>query len=513
MPDNSADKKRIVKNTILLYGRMLLMMVISLYTSRVILNALGVEDYGIYNVVGGVVTMFTMLSGSLSAAISRFITFELGKGESEKLKRVFATSVNVQLFLIVIISILLETIGLWFLNNKLVITEDRLMAANWVFQFSVVTFAINLWSVPYNAAIIAHEHMNAFAYISIFDAIAKLFVAFAILKNPCDRLIYYSALLLAVGIIQRYLYAFYCKKHFTECEYRFLYDKTITKEIFGFAGWNFIGASSDILRDQGCNILINLFFGPTINAARGIAVQVNGAVYSFVQNFTTAIKPQITKNYASGNWGYMMDLIFMGCRYGYYILLILSLPVIINADYILNLWLGQVPEHTVNFVRLVLLFSLSESLSSTLITAQLATGKIRQYQLIVGTLALLNLPLSYLCLKMGGPAESIYVVAIFVSVVCEAARVIMLRKMINLSIREFLKCVYFNVALVTLVASVVPIYLSLQFDFSKNFSTFLLSCFISLVCCLLSIAFVGCRKDERAYVIRLVDNYIKRFAK
>lgn len=510
MPDNSADKKRIVKNTILLYGRMLLMMVISLYTSRVILNALGVEDYGIYNVVGGVVTMFTMLSGSLSAAISRFITFELGKGDPEKLRRVFATSVIVQLFLIVIITVLLETIGLWFLNNKLVIPEDRLVAANWVFQFSVITFAINLWSVPYNATIIAHEHMNAFAYISIFDAVAKLLVAFTILKNPFDRLVYYSALVLVVGIIQRYLYTLYCKKHFDECEFHFLYDKKITKEIFGFAGWNFIGASSDILRDQGGNILINLFFGPTINAARGIAVQVNSAVYGFVQNFMTAIKPQITKNYASGNWDYMMELIFMGCRYGYYILLILSLPVIVNTEYILKLWLGQVPEHTVNFVQLVLLFSLSESLSSTLITAQLATGRIKQYQLIVGTLALLNLPLSYLCLKMGAPAECIYIVAIFVSVVCEAARVIMLRKMINLSVKAFLNKVYFNVVLVTIVASVVPIYLSMQFDFSKDFSMFLLSCVITLVCCLLSIAFVGCSKGERSYAIRTIDNYVKK---
>lgn len=510
MSDNSADKKRIVKNTILLYGRMLLMMVISLYTSRVILNALGVEDYGIYNVVGGVVTMFTMLSGSLSAAISRFITFELGKGDPEKLKRVFATSVNVQLILIVIITILLETIGLWFLNNKLVIPEDRLVAANWVFQFSVITFAINLWSVPYNAAIIAHEHMNAFAYISIFDAVAKLFVAFAILKNPCDRLIYYSALLLVVGIIQRYLYAFYCKRHFAECEFYFLYDKKITKEIFGFAGWNFIGASSDILRDQGGNILINLFFGPTINAARGIAIQVNGAVYSFVQNFMTAIKPQITKNYASGNWGYMMELLFLGCRYGYYILLLLSLPVIINAEYILALWLGQVPEHTASFVRLVLLFSLSESLSSTLITAQLATGKIKNYQLIVGTLSLLNLPLSYLCLKLGAPAECIFVVAIFVSLICELARVLMLRKMINLSVRAFLYNVLVNVALVTIVASIVPVYLSMQFDFSKSFSMFLLSCFITLVCCFLSIVFVGCSKGERAYAIKIIDNLVKK---
>ena len=320
MTDHSANNKRIVKNTLLLYGRMLLMMVLSLFTSRVVLNALGVEDYGIYNVVGGVVAMFSILSSSLSSAISRYITFELGKGNIEKLKKVFCTAINVQLIIIIIITILLETIGLWFLNYKMVIPDDRMIAANWVFQFSVLTFAITLWSVPYNASIIAHEKMEAFAYISIFDALAKLGIAYLILKNPIDRLVYYGFLILLAGLVQRFLYTYYCKKHFEECRYRFVFDKEITKEMFGFAGWNFIGASSAVLRDQGGNVIMNLFFGAGVNAARGIAMSVNSAVVGFVTNFMMALNPQITKNYAQGNYDYMFRLVFQGARLSFYIL-------------------------------------------------------------------------------------------------------------------------------------------------------------------------------------------------
>ena len=264
MPETSSNTTRIAKNTLLLYFRMLLTMGVSLYTSRVILNALGVEDYGIYNVVGGVVAMFGILSGSLSAAISRFITFELGKGDLDKLKRIFCTSVNIQVILIAIITILMETIGIWFLNNKMVIPEERLAAANWVFQFSVVTFALNLLSVPYNAVIIAHEKMSAFAYISIVDVTLKLIVAFIIAYNPFDKLVYYGLLIMIVGLINRMMYAIYSKKHFEEATYRMIFDKGLMKEMFGFAGWNFIGSSAAILRDQGGNMILNLFFGPVV---------------------------------------------------------------------------------------------------------------------------------------------------------------------------------------------------------------------------------------------------------
>lgn len=317
----SDNNKRIAKNTLLLYFRMLFMMVVSLYTSRVILNALGVEDFGIYNVVGGVVAMFTVISGSLSAAISRFITYELGKGDQSKLNRIFSASVTIQLLLSLIIVVLIESVGVWFLNAKMTIPEDRMTAANWVLQFSIITFVINLISVPYNAAIIAHEKMSAFAYISILEALCKLAIAFLIMCSPIDKLIYYAVLMCIVAVIVRLTYGHYCKKHFSECTYHFLWDKELLSKMFSFAGWQFFGTGSYMLMTQGVNILLNFFFGPVVNAARGIAVQVDGIIQQFVNNFTTAINPQITKSYAGDNKAYMFLLIYTGAKYSYFLVL------------------------------------------------------------------------------------------------------------------------------------------------------------------------------------------------
>ena len=494
----------------LLYGRMLMLMVVSLYTSRVILNALGIEDYGIYNVVGGVVAMFNILSGSLSAAISRFITFELGKGDMDRQKKVFCTAINVQLTLIVIIVILLETGGLWFLNSKMVISSDRLIAANWVFQFSVITFAVNLWSVPYNASIIAHEKMSAFAYISLFDAFAKLFIAIVILWNPIDRLVFYGGLMLAVGLIQRTIYTWYCKKHFDECTYNISFDKEITKEMFGFAGWNFIGAAAAVLRDQGGNMIINLFFGPGVNAARGVAMSINHAVIGFVTNFQTALNPQITKNYASGNHEYMFKLIFQGARLSFYILLILALPIIFTAQYLLEMWLGIVPDHAANFARLVLVFTMSESLSGPLITVMLATGNIRSYQIIVGGCQLLNLPISYILLRYGWPPETIFIVSIAVSVLCEMARLVMLRDMIKISVRGFLKNVYFNVIFVTIFASILP-YITKYYLGLGDFFDFFIIFTVSVISSIVAIYIIGCNKTDRLLIHQAFNKVQKRF--
>ena len=287
----SDNNKRIAKNTLLLYFRMLFMMVVSLYTSRVILNALGVEDFGIYNVVGGVVAMFTVISGSLSAAISRFITYELGKGDQSKLNRIFSASVTIQLLLSLIIVVLIESVGVWFLNAKMTIPINRIVAGNWVLQFSVITFVLNLVSVPYNAAIIAHEKMVAFAYISILEVVGQLLIALLIDFSPIDRLVFYALLMCVVAIIVRVAYGLYCKRNFEECTYHWHWDKDILCTMFSFAGWNFIGATSAILRDQGGNIVINLFCGPTVNAAKGISMQVNSAITAFVRNFMTALKP------------------------------------------------------------------------------------------------------------------------------------------------------------------------------------------------------------------------------
>ena len=502
----SDNNKRIAKNTLLLYFRMLLTMVVSLYTSRVVLGALGVEDFGIYNVVGGVVAMFTVISGSLSAAISRFITYELGKGDQSKLNKIFSASVTIQLALSLIIVVLIESVGVWFLNAKMTIPADRMVAANWVLQFSIITFVINLISVPYNAAIIAHERMSAFAYISILEAICKLAIAFLIMVSPMDKLVFYAILMCAVSVLIRFTYGHYCKKHFTECTYHFHWDKDILKKMFGFAGWNFIGASSAVLRDHGGNIVINLFYGPSVNAARGIAIQVNNAIMGFVSNFMTALNPQITKSYASGDREYMMTLLFHGARLSFYMLLLLSLPVLVNTHYILVLWLKLVPEHAVFFVQLILVFAMSESISNPLITAMLATGKIRNYQIVVGGLQMMNLPISYVCLRLGCIPETVLIVAIVISQCCLVARLYMLRGMIGLSSIQYLKKVYFNVIVVALLSLAVPGLLSKCVE--ESFLSFVLLSLVAVVCTVIVEFYVGCNGKERAFVTEKVGKVI-----
>ena len=481
---------------------------VSLYTSRVVLQALGVSDYGIYNVVGGFVTMFSVISASLSAAISRFLTVELGRGDKDKLSKIFSSSVSIQIALSILIVVLAESVGLWYLNSKMNIPEERMVAANWVFQLSLAAFAVNLISIPYNSAIIAHERMGAFAYIGIVDGVAKLVIAFLLLKSPIDTLVYYAILMFVVALLIRMLYTFYCNRHFEECKYHFCFDKELLKQMFGFAGWNMIGASSSILRDQGGNIVLNYFLGTTVNAARGISFQIRGAVQSFVSNFMMALNPQITKSYARGEHDYMMSLIFRGARYSYYILFIISLPIIINTPYLLNLWLTEVPEHTASFVRLVLILSMTDALSTPLVTAMLATGDIRNYQIIVGGLNLLNLPIFIVLLKLGIAPESVFITEIIISLICLVARLILLRKMIGLSAHKYMKVVCVNVLIVTLVSTIVPV--ALYYSLETTFFTF---CIVSLVCVIstvLAIWTLGLGSYERKFLMNKIIETVSR---
>lgn len=503
MQDTSANNKRIAKNTLVLYVRMLFLMAISLYTSRVILEALGVEDFGVYNVVGGFVALFAVLSQSLSSAASRFLTYEMGKGDMLQLKKVFSTTLLIHIVLAILIVILAEVVGVWFVNYKMVISPDRLHAANWVFHFSVLTFCVNLITVPHNAAIIAHERMSAFAYISIFEGVGKLLICYLLFISPYDRLIFYAFLMLMILVISRGMYYLYCRKHFSECRFYFVYDKNLLKQIFGFASWNMIGSSSAVLRNQGGNILINLFGGPVVNAARAIANQVLHAVNGFVDNFMTALKPQITKSYASGDKEYMMTLIFQGSRLSYYMLLIICLPIFMNTDYILHLWLKTVPDHTVLFVQLTLIFTMIESVSSPLITAKQATGEIRNYQLTVGGLQMMNIPVSYLILILGGVPETILYVAILLSVCCLCVRLYMLKCDIKLNVRSFVSEVILNAFIVTISASIIP-FIIVIFILNINFWSFITISIICLLTSCLSILYVGCKQSERQMVYSTV---------
>lgn len=514
MSSQSEKTRRIAKNTMMLYARMMLGMVVSLYTSRVILQALGVEDYGIYNVVGGLVAMFSIVSSSLSSASARFLTFSLGKGDMEELKSVFTTSLYIQTGLAVVVCILMETVGLWFLNHRMNIPEARMEAANWVFHVSVLGFMTGLMTVPFNASIIAHERMSAFACIGMLDIGLKLGVVLCVAHASwtADRLIAYSVLLLIAGMAMQSIYVMYCRRHFEECRHlKRAFDKRCWRRMGAFAGWNFIGCTAGLLRDHGVNLLLNLFAGPILNAARGIAMTVNSAINGFAGNFMTALNPQITKSYAARERDYMLSLVERGSRFSFYILLMLALPVLMETDFVLTLWLKHYPGHTVNFVRLVLLLSLIDILSNTLIVLQNATGRIRNYQLAVGGMYMLNFPLSYVCLKAGMPPESVFVVAILVASCCLILRLMFLRHTAGLSPRGYLRRVCVNVATVTMTALPLPVMLRAWAE--QGWPRFAAVAVASIICCGLSILMVGCTRGERRFLVQRALAAANRFYK
>lgn len=510
---HAEDTKRIAKNTLMLYGRMLFSMAVSLYTSRLVLNTLGVEDYGIQNVVGGFVAMFSLISGSLSAAVSRFITFELGRGDKERLKQVFSTSLFIHIALAIAVLLLSETIGIWFVNHKMIIPVERLTAANWVFQCSILSFILGLLSIPYNAVIVAHERMGAFAYIGILEVLLRLAIILFIAFSPWrfDRLIIFAILLVALSALMRAIYTIYCRRNFAECRTALHLDKASWKEMSSFAGWNFIGSSSAVLKDQGVNILINLFFGPVLNAARGIATTVNGAICGFVNNFMVALNPQITKSYASGDYPFLFSLIERGARFSFYIILLLALPVLLETDFVLVLWLKQYPDHTVNFVRLIILLSMCEMVSNPLITLQLATGKIRNYQIAVGGMQMMNFPLSYFCLAVGLPAETTMIVAIAVSLCCLLLRLVFLRKMVpGFSARGYIHRVCIKVLTVAVCAALIPYLIHQQIAY--GWLRVVVVGFACIVCCSTAILSVGCTPNERQYILHKLQGIRQKLA-
>lgn len=508
MSDNTEANKRIAKNTMLLYIRMGVMMIISFFTARITLNALGVTDYGINNVVGGLVSMFSLISSSLSSSVSRFMTFGLGKGDKKELNTIFSTSVNIHLVLAIIVVIAIETIGVWFLNHKMVIPAERLTAAHWVLQSSTLMFVVGLLSVPYNAAIIAHEKMGVYAYFTLFDAFSRLAIIFAIKYYGGDKLILLAIISIIPTLIKQFYYWYYSKKHFEECTYHAVWDKRVFKEMFGFAGWNFIGCTAGLTKDQGVNIAINMFTGPAINAARGIAMQINGIISQFIGNFMVAINPQITKEYAAGNLQRMHSLIFKSTRFSYYLFLFLSIPILLEVETILYIWLGQVPAHTVLFTRLVIILSLAEIISNALITAQNATGKIKNYQIVVGGILLMNFPISYILLRIGYFPEITVVVAIIISQLCLAARLAFLRNSIKLPVAFFIKKVYCNIVFLSISAFVIPLVCHLLIE--NNLTRFIIVCIVSVITSALAIYFIGCNKDERALAKRYIAKYKKR---
>lgn len=496
------NNKRIAKNTFLLYIRMLFILFVSLYTSRIVLKTLGIENYGIYNVVGGIVTIFSFLNGSMSTATQRYLTYEIGTGNQKKLKKVFSTSITIHGLIALVIVLLSETIGLWFLTTQMNIPANRMGAAMWVYQLSILTCIVIMMSVPYNAVIIAHERMGVFAYISIFEVSAKLLIVYLLLFLNSDKLITYAILMFIIQLIIRLIYSIYCKKNFTETRYKFVIDKPLLKEMLGFAGWNMFGILAGIGITQGINITLNIFFGPIVNAARGISVQIQNAITGFCSNFQLALSPQITKSYACGEMKQMNTLIYASAKYSFFLLFFLSLPILIETDIILKWWLNDVPKHTANFIRIMISISMVNVMADSLLVASQATGKIRLYQILVGGILLLIVPIAYIALKLGYPPESVFLIHLICAVIAQFVRLYIVHKLTQLPILEYTKEVILKIIFVTAISLIIPI--TFHFFMDASFIRFLTVSILCVCSVTVSIYNLGLNKSEKGFIYKKI---------
>lgn len=509
MEQQSNNNKRIAKNTILLSVRMVFVLCLNLYTTRVTLDALGVNDFGIYNVVCGFVSMFTFLNTSMSNGIQRFFNFELGKNGTNGAQKVYVNSLVVQGFLLVIILLLTETFGLWYLNNKMVIPSERFIAAQWIFQFSIVSFIFIIMQVPYGASIMAHEHMSYYAFIGIIDAILKLVIVLLIpYADNLDRLILYGFLLMMISVLNFILAFIYSRSKFREIRIRPLFDKVLFKSMLSFSGWNIFGAFSNMMREQGLNMILNLFFGPVVNAARGVAYQVASGLQGLVANVSTAIRPQMVQSYAQGNTTRTITLMLSLSKISVCVLYIVAYPILLEIDFVLNLWLkNDVPQHTSSFVIIVVLISFLNNLNSAVSGVVHATGKMRNYQVIGSMITLSSIPVAYYALKMGSNPDSVFWISLVFTGFMQIASLFILRNMIRFSLRKYAKEVILPIILVITTSCILPLipYHFLQYGWSR----FILVVFISVVTSSISLYFIGLNKKEKELINSIISKFIK----
>lgn len=506
-----SNNRTIARNTLMLYARSILLMVIGLYTSRVILQTLGVTDFGIYNAVGGIVAMFGFVSSSLSNATSRFITVAIGRNDQQLTNQTFGNLKVIYYALSGAVVLLGETVGLWFLYNKLTIPAERMDAAFWVYQYSILTAVMAFICVPYNAAIIAHERMSAFAYISLLDAVLKLLVCYVLLATPFDRLITYASLIFLTGLLDRLVYAVYCNSRFEEVHARPWVYKAQMREVLSMSGWTLSGNLVWVLNTQGVNLVLNMFFGPVVNAARGIALQVQGVLGQFVSNFQTAINPQITKSYAQDNYERMGELLQMSSKFSYLIMFVMSLPICIEAPTILRWWLGEVPDYTVIFLRLILASSVIATVSNPLWISVLATGQLKRYMVWDNAVQFMVLPCIYIVFKWMDSSPMWAFVILTLSAGIEAGvRIWIVLPLVRHSYRDYFKNVVWPLLCVTIVSPVLPILVYRQIEpVWLNFVTVLLS---SVLCTCIAIWLLGLRKRERKAIKAKLSSYVSRYS-
>lgn len=503
------SNKRIAKNTLFLYIRMIIMMLVNLYTARLILQALGVQDFGIYNVVAGIIVLFTFINGSLSVASQRFLNFSLGKGNVNEVGRVFSMSLTAHMVIALLVFLFSETIGLIILRN-MNFPIDRYYAVEWTYQYAVLTCLVKIVRVPYNASIIAYEKMSFYAWISIIEAFLNLLIVFVLILFKGDKLIVYSCLLLMLTFIINLIYLIYCKLNFSTCKYRFFWDTKLMKKFLSFMGWSLAGSIANVGAQQGLNMIINIFCGVYVNAAVGISNQVMSAVGNFLSNFQTAFNPQLVKSYASNDEHYFMTLIFKSSKFSYYLMLIISLPVLINCDFFLKVWLGTVPIYAVEFSQLMIVFLLFDAISGPLWISVQATGKIKHYQLLMAFLILLNLPLTYIVLRLGLSPVYVFVGRVSINIITLLARIIYLRKLINLPIYRFIKDVLLVLLIVTVISLPLPIFLDSLV--TTNWINVICISFCSIIISSTTIYYIGLTRGEKNFLHELIIKKISNHA-
>lgn len=493
---------------------MTLIMLINLFTSRVILSSLGAEDYGIYNVVGGVVVLFTIFKGPLSDSTRRFLTFELGKSDIGALLKVFSTSLRINLLFGIIVVVLAEVIGYFFVAYVLQIPIERLTAAFFTLHFSSAIIFLSIITVPFEADVIAHERMDFFAIISITEVILKLLIAYLLCTLSSDRLIFYSLLLVLVQLVVTISYIFFCRAKFVETRNLRCYDKNTKKKLFSFIGWSMTGGITGVCNSQGINMILNVFFGPTVNAARGVSIQVQGALSQLSSNVQQAINPQITKTYASGDLQNMHNLVLASSKFSYLLLFMISMPIFFSGSFILNIWLGEYPQYTLEFLRLVLILNLFSSLANPLVISNHATGKIRNFQIVVESISLMGLPLSYLYLKLieNSQPYGVYYILISVAIISQMARVIIVLPNISMSFREYLREVILPLLVITFINALSG-YMLFRFLGDDNLQGFITQTLISVMLVGILTYFVALNKHQRETIINYIlkKTFIKKY--
>lgn len=503
------SNKRIAKNTLYLYLQMFLTMGVSLYTSRIVLNTLGVEDFGIYNVVAGVIVLFTFINGALAIASQRYISFAIGKGDSTEIRQVFSMSITSHVAIALTVFFIAETIGR-FLLWKLNFPVDRYDAIEWLYQLSVLTCIVSIIRIPYNAMIIANEKMLFYAWVSIIEVIFKLIIVFILIITTEDKLIVYALLLLSVTIITNFIYHYYCRRNFPESKYLFFFDKELFKEFFSFSGWSIAGSLANVGSQQGLTMILNVFCGVTVNAAVGICNQVMNAVGQFLTNFQTAFNPQLVKSYAVGDKEYFMNLIFKSSKFSYYLMFIISIPAVINCSFLLEVWLDTVPLYAAEFSQLMIVFLLFDAISGPLWISVQATGNIKKYQLLMAFLILLNLPLAFCVLSQGLSPVYVFVVRVLINIVTLLVRVVYLRSLIKLPARKFIVQVLLPIFFVTLLVLPLPLYM--KYILEDGWINLISNSFASIILSFVIIYLIGLTQSEKALVNNLVKSKIRKLA-